>query len=67
MLFIKKTPPTYVPKDITLKSNAIMFLLFMVPASEVAYHGPHKANYLRTGYAGSLFPRRPTSYIRVSN
>lgn len=38
----------------------------MVPASEVAHHGPNKANYLRAGYAGPLLLRRPTSYVRVS-
>lgn len=42
------------------------FLCFILTASEIAHYGSNKENYLRTGYAGSLFLRRSSSHIWVS-
>lgn len=39
------------------------FLSFICAASEIAHYGSNKENYLRTGYAGSLFLRRSSSHV----
>lgn len=41
-------------------------LSFIFSASEIAHYGSNQENYLRTGYAGSLFLRRSSSHFRVS-
>lgn len=43
----------------------LLFLLLCFAASEASYYGPYKENYLRAGFAGPLFSRGSSAYVRV--